>query len=85
MIIDNKIESIENQDVFRNLENVLKSVNTLLPKDENTKFSTSLSHLNNTNFSIIKNEDNEIMKNLDEIIKKEEKNRELRNFDDLNI
>ncbi len=85
LIIDNKIESIENQDVFRNLENVLKSVNTLLPKDENTKFSTSLSHLNNTNFSIIKNEDNEIMKNLDEIIKKEEKNRELRNFDDLNI
>nr|MDD3719960.1 AAA family ATPase [Candidatus Gracilibacteria bacterium] len=85
LILENKKESIESQDIFRNLENILKSVKSVLPKEKNTKFSTSLSHLNETNFSILKNDDNEIMRNLDEIIKKEENKSDIRNFDDLTI
>lgn len=85
LILESKKESIESQDIFRNLENVLKSVKSVLPDEVDTKFSTSLSHLNDTNFSIFRNDDNEIMKNLDEIIKKEEKKSDIRNFDDLTI
>jgi len=83
LILKNKIENVESQEILTNLENIVNSVKQIISKDDNIQFN-SFSNIPNFLQKLKSNDENEIIQDLNSVIKEEEKN-EVINFDDLSI
>lgn len=84
LILKNKMESVESKEVTENLENIIASVKKIVPEEKNILFNEGLNYLSKSYFDV-NNWDNEILDNVSRSINENEQNKDIANFDDLNI